>query len=230
MKAISLIAGNFLREQRWFLVFLVGYVALVFGGIGAAIGGEHTDDVLALFWQQAGYAVFFSLFLAASAIHNDRKSRRILSVLSKAVTRRQYIAGMLLGVTGAIGLYYAIIAAVTLWLLRHAAHAPRLFATLGLLGLACLLVSALALFFSTFLPPLLAMVAAGAAIGASAALRAWIPGADPLPVVSLMEAVMDGRISRLWWGLPVIAAGEVVLLWFLAAWLFSRRDVAVAVE
>ncbi len=230
MKPVVLIAGNYLREQRWFLVFLVAYAMLVFGGLGAAVGRGHSDDLMELFWQQAGYAVFFSLFLAATAVHNDRKTRRILSVLSKGVTRGQYLAGMLLGVTGAIGVYYASIGVVALWMLRDAMPAGRLLEALGLLGLACLLVSAVTLFFSTFLPPLAAMVATSAVVGVSTVLRSFSVFADLLPVYSLMQGVFAGPRGHLSWEIPLLGVVDVVLLWILAGWVFARRDIAVAVE
>lgn len=230
MRAAVLIAGNFLRQQRWFVLFLVAYAVVVFGGLGVLAGGNNQNDLMELFWQQAGYAVFFSLFLAAYAIHNDRKSRRILSVLSKAVTRGQYVAGMMLGITGAIGIYYLAIGLCTAWLLRSATHVAQIFAMLGALGMACLLVSAVAIFFSTFLPPLFAMVASAAVIGLSALLRAWHIWADFLPVYTLILGVTGNAMRHLTWQVLGLAAADILLLWLLAGWVFGWRDIAVAIE
>ncbi len=93
MKPMLLIAFNFVREQRWpIFVLLLWVLLLAFLGLVADIP-RMREDLLFLFKQVAVYVVAFSIFFGGSAIYNERKSRRILAVLSKAVRREQYLSG-----------------------------------------------------------------------------------------------------------------------------------------
>jgi ABC-type transport system involved in multi-copper enzyme maturation permease subunit len=65
--------------------------------------------VLLVFRQEAVYGTFFSVAIAASLFQNERRTRRILAVLSKAVTRREYVAGAIAGVNLATALFYAAV-------------------------------------------------------------------------------------------------------------------------
>src|SRR5437867_379986 len=97
MKAIWLIAVNFVREQRIvllvFILWLFGFVLLFGMFTGAGGPGEYE----ALFQQQTLYGIVYGLLVAISSVHGERKSRRILAVLSKGIYRGEYIAGLMLG-------------------------------------------------------------------------------------------------------------------------------------
>jgi ABC-type transport system involved in multi-copper enzyme maturation permease subunit len=229
-----LIAANFLREQRWLTVLLALYAvggALLFGLGEAKVPSE---DVLFYLKQQAAYAILFSVFLAASAIHNERKTRRILAVLSKAVERRDYLAGLLLGVMSVPAIYCLAIALAGTWLARHSGAVKELWALVGVTALAALLAAAVTLFFTTFLGPLFATTAAALAMGAPIALERALGHSwgNVLPVYSLAVSVSRATLAatNLPWPAIVIAAGEVILLWLASAVTFSRRDITVAVE
>ncbi len=105
MKQIGLIAINFAREQRWPILVLMFWV------VGFSVYGLEVDlrtareDVLFIFKQCAIYGIAFAVFFGASAIHNERKTRRILAVLSKSLSRGEYIAGLLSGIMLATGVY-----------------------------------------------------------------------------------------------------------------------------
>ncbi|HEY7615705.1 MAG TPA: hypothetical protein VH744_02805, partial [Terriglobales bacterium] len=104
MKPVLLIAVNFVREQRWpIFVLLLWVLLLAFLGLVTDVARER-EDLLFIFKQVAVYVVAFSIFFGGSAIYNERKSRRILAVLSKAVRRQQYLSGLVLGVTIACGI------------------------------------------------------------------------------------------------------------------------------
>jgi ABC-type transport system involved in multi-copper enzyme maturation permease subunit len=236
MTPVLLIAANFLREQRWLALVLVLYavgMAAVFGLSEKHISG---DDAAFFLRQQALYAPLFGLFLAVSAIHNERKSRRILAVLSKALTRRQYIAGLLAGVFAVLGAYCLAIGIGGAWLVRSAqASLEQLWILLGMTAVTSALVSAVALFFSTFLTPVFATAATALAVALPPALeqalgRGW---ANLLPVYSLAMQVSEATLARRAvadWRLLVIAAVETLLFWALASWIFARRDITAALE
>ena len=94
MKPVLLIAVNFAREQRWpILTLLLWVLLLAFLGLVTDIHRQR-EDLLFVFKQDAVYVLAFSVFFGGSAIYNERRSRRILGVLSKAVGRQQYLSGL----------------------------------------------------------------------------------------------------------------------------------------
>ncbi len=233
---IFLIAANLLREQRMPVIFLMlwsGVIAAAF-----SFGEEELiqNDFVFLLGQQALYAVGFSAFVATFSVHNERRSRRILSVLSRAIERRTYLAGILLGVALCFSLYCIAISASSLWITRNLGYQPLDFAKLVVvLIVACLLTAAIGLFFATFLDPLPA-TAATALLIAIPGLPAKLVGelwVHSIPVYSLSSSVMRFSFDSAW--MPsgsILAWGVVEALgfWLLASWIFARRDVAVAVE
>ncbi|MBZ5645890.1 MAG: hypothetical protein LAN37_01550 [Acidobacteriia bacterium] len=234
MRAVLLIAGNFAREQRLICILLVAY-ALVTSLFFGLFHDTTLDDMAFVLKQQAIYAIIFSGFLAVSAIHNERKSRRMLSVLSKAVTRAQYIAGLLAGAQAIIWLYCFVIWAGGLWMLRGRGSAAQLSIMMLVALVTALLTAAVALFFASFLPPIVATAATGVLIILPVALaRALAPiWLDSLPVYTLGAMITENSIALSWhpsWTLILIAVLEAAGFWLLAAMIFSTRDVAVAVE
>ncbi len=233
MIPLFLIAGNFVREQRWPLITLLLYV-LVFGG-GIAITGGARDDVL-FFLRSAGiYGLAFSALLAASAINNERRSRRILAVLSKSVERGQYLGGLLLGVMLAAGVYCVVLGALgTAALARHESRFEYLWLLIALLMPLFLFVATAALLFSTFLHPLFATGATAIVLGGLGVIGNSIGGAwkDFLPALTLVNAAVS--FGEPGWHVPwtacVSAVAQAGIFWGVATLIFSRRDIAVAVE
>src|SRR5215467_12168092 len=122
MRAILLIAANFLREHRWPVLILFAWILLTaFGAAGFGRDRVVPDDVVFYVQQQAVYICIFSAFLAADAIHNERKSRRILLVLSKAISRGEYLLAIIVG-SAAIAIAYAFVFGLCgVWLTARAA-------------------------------------------------------------------------------------------------------------
>ena len=231
MRPALLIAANFLREHRWAVVLLLGW-AIASGAAAAFTVGNEQDDALFFLKQQAVYSVFFTVFLAASALHNQRRSRRILAVLSKGIERSQYLGGLMLGFLAVSAMYSAALGATGAWTFAMAGVNPTAILPLMLmLALASALAGAVALFFSTFLNPLLTLVCTSLLLGTSA----FLPGdlVTFLPVYELMQAIMRFTFMRpvptLWLAMGA-AVLESLVFWAAASWIFSRRDVAVPVE
>ncbi len=231
MRASLLIAGNFLRENRWAVILLVLW-GIGSGTAGALTVASSSDDALFFLKQQAVYSVFFTVFLAASALYNQRKSRRILAVLSRGIERWQYLAGIVIGY-GSVSVLYSLALGVTgAWTFSLAGVSPvRVLPLMIMLFLASLLAGTLALFFSTFLNPLFTLVCTSIALGSSAVLGKHVPAL--IPAYTLMQTVMDysfSAASQPAWNAAVWALLEMVGLWLAAAWIFERRDIAVSVE
>src|SRR5581483_10862091 len=77
-------------------------------------------DVVFYVQQQAVYICVFSSFLAADAIHSERRSRRILLVLSKAVSRAEYLLAIFLATWTMAIAYSLFFGLCSVWLTARA--------------------------------------------------------------------------------------------------------------
>jgi ABC-type transport system involved in multi-copper enzyme maturation permease subunit len=237
MKAMLLIAVNYVREQRWpIFVLMLWILLLAFLGLIAKIPRDR-EELMYLFKQVAMYAVVFSIFFGGTAIHNERRTRRILAVLSKAISREQYLSGLVLGVTLACGLYCLSLGITGSWTLGQAGFpiSQVWFLMLCLIA-ACMLAGTVALMFSTFLNPFFgASATAIVLLGLPAVAGHFMTPAweSVLPVYALTMTVMKSSFTdpgnAVWFpiGLAVL---ETVAFWVLAARIFAYVDIAVALE
>jgi ABC-type transport system involved in multi-copper enzyme maturation permease subunit len=236
VKPVLLIAVNFAREQRWpILTLLLWVLLLAFLGL---ITDVHRDreDLLFVFKQDAVYVLAFSVFFGGSAIYNERRSRRILGVLSKAVGRQQYLSGLVLGVTIACAVYCFALGMTGSWTLGGAGFsiAHVWFLMISLLA-ACALAGTVALMFSTFLNPFFAAGATAIVLGFPA-LAGHILGRQwgyVIPVWELGATVINSSFDSPRagsWFLVVLAGAETLIFWLLSARIFAYVDIAVAVE
>ncbi len=236
MRPVLLIAVNLLRQQRWIVLLLVAYVAVLMGvGTAVSIHGNYRDLVF-LIRQLGSYAVLLGFFSGAVAVHNERRSRRILAVLSKGIERRQYLAGLLLGIALMIGVYGAALgAAGAATLLALGLPVAPLLPFLAVLLAACLLAAVLAMFFATFLNPWFALAVSGVVAALPPVLEQYAGGGWSLvlPVYALGASLANFTVYRPWhpgWEMVGVAVAESVALWLTASWVFARRDITVAVE
>jgi hypothetical protein len=233
MKRVLLIAANFLREQRWFLLL---FVAWIFGSAAMlrfATDATH-DDLEFYRRQQSGYALAVAMFTAAGAIHNERRSRRILAVLSKAVSRAEYIAGLLLGDVALAFIYCGATALATAALAAHfGLSTTGLPLAMLLLFAAAALLAAATMLCAACTHPLVATLGGMVLLVTQFSIEAQFGTRNWLPVSATARALLNYRLGTppvVWPLLPLVVLSEVVLLWVAAALLFARRDIAVAVE
>jgi ABC-type transport system involved in multi-copper enzyme maturation permease subunit len=236
MTPVALIAVNFLREHRWPVLLLfawITFMALLTANFGR--GRIVPGDVLGYIVSQAIFICVFSAFLAADAIHNDRKSKRILLVLSKSLTRFEYLLAPILG-TGVVVVAYALLFGACCRWLRDRAALPTagLWELVLLVIVGSLLSASVALFFSTFLNPYVAIAATGLLFAAPGMFHAqqhhwliWLPG---LPI---LQQIVNFGLTPEWmlnWKSVVIAILESGVFWAMAALVFNRKDIAIPVE
>ena len=105
MRPVLLLGWNYLREQRVFIIVLSIYLAAGTGWLALTPETPALDDLSFIVKQQAEYAIVFGLFMTSGAIFTDRRTRRILLVLSKGIDRAQYLAGVYLGSVMALAGY-----------------------------------------------------------------------------------------------------------------------------
>ena len=236
MRQVSLIAANFLREHRWPVLILFAWIVLVAAATGD-FGRSRpvNEDVIFYCQQQAMYICVFSAFLAADAIHNERKSRRILLVLSKAISRGEYLLAVILG-TSTMAIAYALLFGLCgVWLTARAALPNgQLWSIVILVMAGSVIAATVAMFFSTFLNPYVATAMTVLVFCAPGIFRLqrhawslWLPGLPILVDFLRFSFRSDWTVN---WFAGVIAILEAVLFWVLAAAVFNRRDIAVPVE
>jgi hypothetical protein len=236
VRPVLLIAVNFVREQRWpILTLLLWVLLLAFLGLFADAPRQR-EDLLFVFKQNAVYVVAFSVFFGGSAIYNERRSRRILSVLSKAVGRQQYLSGLVLGVAIACALYCFALGMTGSWTLRDAGFpVVQVWFLMLCLVVACTLAGTVALMFSTFLNPFFAAAATAMVLGLPALAGQFLgpQWAYVIPVWQLVATILQSSFSSpgtAEW-LPVaLAVAEILAFWLLSARIFAYIDIAVAVE
>jgi MFS family permease len=236
VRTALLIAANFAREQRWPILVLLLWV-LVMSGLGLAMDVRRDrEDLLAMFKQLAMYGLAFAVFFGGSAIHNERKSRRILAVISKGVGRREYVFGLLIGIVFALLLYCICMGLTGTWVLGPGGFSISLLWFLMLCFLvACVLAAAVAVLFSTFMPPLFATLASAFVLGFPIAAGIVLGSAWGylIPIYPLLHLFLKANFGMRWrpdWIPLTLAFSETVLFWLLASWIFAQRDVAVALE
>ena len=236
MKHIALIAVNFVREQRWPILVLMGWV-VVLSVLGLVVDPMATrEDILFIFKQGAIYGVVFAIFFGASAIYNERKTRRILAVLSKSVGRGEYVTGLLAGIALSTGIYWFSMGITSAWVLGAAGFSTSvLWEVILCLVVACMLSATVAVLFSTVLNPLFATMATFIFLGvpAVAGLRFGSRWAHSIPAYPLIDVVLRSSFDSglvVPWGSVVLAVLEAVLFWLIAWWVFAQRDIAVAVD
>ncbi len=236
MKPVLLIAVNFVREQRWpIFVLLLWVLLLAFLGLFSDIRRQR-EDLLFVFKQVAVYVIAFSVFFGGSAIYNERKTRRILAVLSKSVARYQYLSGLVLGVTIASAIYCFALGITGSWTLGEAGFpASQVWFLMLCLLAACMLAGTVALTFSTFLNPFFAAGATAAVLGLPALASQTIAPQwqYAIPVYPLAVTIMKSSFTSpggAFWPPLGLAVVETLVFWALSARIFSLVDIAVAVE
>src|SRR6267154_2106730 len=180
---------------------------MAFLGLVTDIPRER-DELLFIFKQVAVYVVVFSIFFGGSAIYNERRSRRILAVLGKAVTRRDYLTGLLLGVGLAAGLFCLMLGFTGTWTLCPIGFSFfYLWYLMGCVVAACVLSASVALFYSTHLNPWMSAMFTGLTLGLPGVLAFEFGGLWNyiLPLFSLMRVFLKASYEH-----PGMSAGGAI--------------------
>lgn len=232
VKHAFIIGLEYARQQKVMLVIFAFWIVgfdLLFVGLHK---GNDFSDLAALYVQQALYGVVFNVFMASSLLRNERNSRRVLAILSKGITRREYLGGHVIGLALLATLYYLASTGMYGLFALHFGFEARL----GSLLLAGLLVSTLAgavgLLMGTWAHPL---IAAALSMGLLLAPIAF-GHADALalsPAAYYMHALFSFEPARGWTSQSafwILALTETAAAWLCAAVIFERQDVAVPTE
>jgi hypothetical protein len=233
MRPILLLGLNFARAQ-WIVLTVV---TLYLVGIGGVFSEHvHQADVLFFLRWHAAYAVFFGAMIAIPALQMERKTRRILAVLSKGIHRWQYLAGLLCGCAMMVALFCLLVGGIAAWLCQQAGVSDQGLAAVTLALFCCsIAAAATGLFFSTFLHPFLALAATSALLFFPYGLLAIgrSPAWQLFPVAWIFHFLFKFQFQptgREIWGIAAAALCQTGILLLGATLVFARRDVTISPE
>ena len=266
MKATAAIAVNVFREsvRDKVLYNLVAFAILLIGAsylIGQLTAGQDVKIIKDLgLTATRVFGLFIAVFIGIGLVSKEVERRSIYSLLAKPIHRYQLVIGKYFGLvlTLAVNLsvmafaLYLVLAYMAWGVSPDAARAwdapaldPALMVAIGLILIELMLVTAVALFFSTFSTPILS---------AALTFGVYVVGhftADLRRFQDVVDSPAAARIARgLYWVLPnlalfdvksdvvhgrPVAAGYVAmaaaygaiyiaLLLVVAVSIFSRRD------
>ncbi|MDQ1453977.1 MAG: hypothetical protein QOK38_3843 [Acidobacteriaceae bacterium] len=226
MKSLR-IAWRLLWANRWLWLLLVlwpwGMAAILL------VGGPHPapEDVEAALEQQSIYGLALVAFAGGALLGNEQRSRRIVLVLSRAVSRRQYLGALWLAAFLPLVLYVLDLA-----LTGPVLGAPAfvLWQTLGALLVLSLTTASLTVLASLALPGVIAGVLSLAAIS----LPLLLPEGWQIAQSRLLQILLSGPITehtRLVFGAGLL---EGLLLsgaiFEAAVRIFEQRDLRLKSE
>ena len=222
------IARRLLFQNRWLYLLLMllppGLAALV-----VLIGTPpNLEDVLSILHQECLYGVALAVFSGSVQLGNEQRSRRIAGVLSRAVSRRQYLLALLYASWIPLAFFAASVLGSGVFLAaRTSQPLEGLIAMTFTLLLLGLWAAAVSLFFAVWLPSFLASTAALALISATAFLGhvGFGPGKLLSAILGIGSEAWE-PIEPTWqfwdWLMILLAA---VAFFAAATAIFSRRDV-----
>jgi ABC-type transport system involved in multi-copper enzyme maturation permease subunit len=233
MRAILLIGANFARTQWLAVAILTAYLA----GIGVLFGwNEPRPDARFFLEWHSFYLVLLGAMIALPALWSERRSRRIVAVLSKGIARWQYLGGILCGCTIISAWFCLLVGAITAWLCRAGeAATDGLAALIVVLFLCCVTAASAALFCSVFLHPLPAAIVTSGILFLPLAteIGGWYPPGEFFPVSAVLRVIKLFQFRPPGTGIWGIAAGavlETIFFWAAASVIFLRRDVTTSPE
>jgi len=225
MKATAAIAVNVFREsvRDKVLYNLVLFAVLLIGGsylLGQLTAGQDIKIIKDLGLAATSFfGLFIAVFIGIGLVSKEVERRSIYSLLSKPIRRSQLVVGkyggLMLTLTVNVAIMtaslYAVLAYMS-WGVTPEAQSvwdapaldPALLKAIGLILVELMLVTAIALFFSTFSTPMLS---------AAFTFGLYIVGhftSDLRNFQDVVDSPAAGRLARgLYWVLPNLAQFDV---------------------
>ena len=221
------ITRRLLYQNRWIYFFLMLWPFGMAAILLVPAAKPETDDVLSILHQECLYGLGLVAFTGSALLGNEQRSRRIATVMSRAVSRRQYFFALISAAWLPL-LIYVMSFVLSGSALFAAVHQPL--ALLFALALAQLVLgmwtAAGALFFATWLPM---MLASTASLGLLALLGlagyAW-PGFAPARLLfTLTQGDLGEAVRTLQHpGSFLLIIAGAALLFSAGIAIFERRD------
>jgi hypothetical protein len=215
------ISRRLVMQNRWLYLFLILWPLLIASVFLISRSSSSEDDVAATLHEECIYGLALVAFTGSVQLGNEERSRRIVGVLSRAVSRRQYLLALFWACWIPLALYALSILLSSVLLDAYTNDLARTVFDLTLLGIWTATVS---LFFAVFLPSVFATIATLATVSVTAVVgRVWPAfgmGALLSALTGMGEAPVGGGRLVAW--LTTMLGAAVFFLG--AAFLFEFRD------
>ena len=221
------ITRRLLYQNRWIYFFLMLWPFGMAAILMVPAARPEIDDVLSVVHQECLYGLGLVAFTGSALLGNEQRSRRIASVLARAVSRRQYFFALVSAAWLPLTFYVLsfVISGTVLFGAVHQSLALLLSLAVAQLVLGMWTATA-ALFFATWLPTMLASTASLALLALLGLAGYNWPGFAPARLLFTMtqgDLDASARMLQHPGGLLLIVLGAG-LLFAAGAAIFERRD------
>lgn len=226
-----LIAQRLLWQNRWLFLMLMFWPYVM--AIVLCVGGKpDPDDVLWMLHQECFAGLALVAVTGSTLLGNEQRSRRIIMVLARSVSRPQYLFSLLLTAWLPLVLYVSgfLVSGIVLATMLHSSFEGILVMAFAQLVLG-VWAGAVSVFWSVLLPQILASIVSVACVG----LAVYIGGLGMIGPGRMLLALFETAISG--GNTPATIGVDTVLtllaggVWFAAAsWAFSRRDLNLTAD
>ena len=226
-----LIAQRLLWQNRWLFLMLMfwPYVMAIVLCVG---GSPDPDDVLWMLHQECFAGLALVAVTGSTLLGNEQRSRRIIMVLARSVSRPQYLFSLLLTAWLPLVLYVSgfLVSGIVLAKMLHSSFEGIFVMALAQLVLG-VWAGAVSVFWSVLLPQILASIVSVACLGLAVYIgELGMIGPGRVLLVLFETAISGGNVGA------AIGVDAVLTLlaggvWFAAAsWTFSRRDLNLTAD
>ena len=226
-----LIAQRLLWQNRWLFLMLMfwPYVMAIVLCVG---GSPDPDDVLWMLHQECFAGLALVAVTGSTLLGNEHRSRRIIMVLARSVSRPQYLFSLLLTAWLPLVLYVSgfLVSGIVLAKILHSSFEGIFVMALAQLVLG-VWAGAVSVFWSVLLPQILASLVSVACVGLAVYIgELGMIGPGRMLLVLFETAISGGNVGA------AIGVDAVLTLlaggvWFAAAsWTFSRRDLNLTAD
>lgn len=219
-----LIARHLLWQNRWLFLMLMlwPYVMTAILCFGSR---PDPDDVLWMLHQEGFAGLALVAVTGSTLLGNEQRTRRIIMVLARAVSRPQYLLSLLITAWLPLMLYVSgfLLGGIFMADLLHKTYEGILLMALAQLLLG-IWAGAISIFWSILLPQIIASIVSVACVGLAVYVGQWGTIGPGRLLLVLFQTEISGRTPSDFVLNAVLSlfAGAV---WFAAAsWIFSRRD------
>ena len=226
-----LIAQRLLWQNRWLFLMLMFWPYVM--AIVLCVGGPpDPDDVLWMLHQECFAGLALVAVTGSTLLGNEQRSRRIIMVLARSVSRPQYLFSLLLTAWLPLVLYVSgfLVSGIVLAKMLHSSFEGIFVMALAQLVLG-VWAGAVSVFWSVLLPQILASIVSVACLGLAVYIgELGMIGPGRVLLVLFETAISGGNVGA------AIGVDAVLTLlaggvWFAAAsWTFSRRDLNLTAD
>jgi ABC-type transport system involved in multi-copper enzyme maturation permease subunit len=226
-----LIAQRLLWQNRWLFLMLMIW-PYVMAAILCFGGQPDPDDVLWMLHQECFAGLALVVVTGSTLLGNEQRTRRIIMVLARAVSRPQYLLSLLITAWLPLVLYVTgfIVSGIFMAGLLHKTYQGILVMAAAQLVLG-IWAGAISIFWSILLPQIIASIVSVACVGLAVYVGQLGMIGPARLLLTLFQVSIVGENT-----LPAVMLDAVLTLlagavWFTASsWLFGRRDLNLTAE